>query len=145
CAWPAPPPGPGGTSPAGCSRTTPGPWWRRHAAGIGACSPGPAPTARPTGGGRRPARGPRPDPALDRAVKRGQHRWMLRTRLTEILDVEHPVMLAGMGGVSYHRLVAAVSEAGGFGCLGASIMGPDEMVEEIAAVRRLTAQPFGVD
>ena len=32
-------------------------------------------------------------------------------------------MLAGMGGVSYHRLVAAVSEAGGFGCLGASTMG----------------------
>ena len=38
-------------------------------------------------------------------------------------------MLAGMGGVSYHRLVAAVSEAGGFGCLGASTMGDDEMVE----------------
>ena len=44
-------------------------------------------------------------------------------------------MLAGMGGVSYHRLVAAVSEAGGFGCLGASTMGDDEMVDEIAAVR----------
>ena len=31
---------------------------------------------------------------------------MLRTRLTETLQIEHPVMLAGMGGVSYHRLVA---------------------------------------
>ena len=41
----------------------------------------------------------------------------MRTRLTALLDVEHPVMLAGMGGVSYHRLVAAVSEAGGFGTL----------------------------
>ena len=38
----------------------------------------------------------------------------MRTRLTDVLEVEHPVMLAGMGGVSYHRLVAAVSEAGGF-------------------------------
>ncbi|MCU1356611.1 MAG: 2-nitropropane dioxygenase-like enzyme [Acidimicrobiales bacterium] len=69
----------------------------------------------------------------------------MRTRLTEILDVEHPVMLAGMGGVSYHRLVAAVSEAGGFGCMGASTMGNEQMVEEIAAVRTLTQKPFGVD
>jgi enoyl-[acyl-carrier protein] reductase II len=69
----------------------------------------------------------------------------MRTRLTELLGVEHPVMLAGMGGVSYAPLVAAVSEAGGFGCLGASTMGPERMVEEIAAVRQLTDRPFGVD
>jgi enoyl-[acyl-carrier protein] reductase II len=69
----------------------------------------------------------------------------MRTRLTELLDVEHPVMLAGMGGVSYHRLVAAVSEAGGFGCMGASTMQHQEMVDEIAWVRQLTAKPFGVD
>jgi enoyl-[acyl-carrier protein] reductase II len=69
----------------------------------------------------------------------------MRTRLTEILDIEHPVMLAGMGGVSYHRLVAAVSEAGGFGCLGASAMGDEKMREEIAAVRAATSKPFGVD
>jgi enoyl-[acyl-carrier protein] reductase II len=69
----------------------------------------------------------------------------MRTRLTEILDIEHPVMLAGMGGVSYHRLAAAVSEAGGFGCLGASTMGHDEMKSEIAKVRELTDKPFGVD
>jgi enoyl-[acyl-carrier protein] reductase II len=70
---------------------------------------------------------------------------MLRTRLTDILEIERPVMLAGMGGVSYHQLVAAVSEAGGFGCLGASTMGPGEMTREIAAVRGLTGKPFGVD
>jgi enoyl-[acyl-carrier protein] reductase II len=69
----------------------------------------------------------------------------MQTRLTEILDIEHPVMLAGMGGVSYHQLAAAVSEAGGFGCLGASTMGDETMVEEIAAVRSLTDRPFGVD
>ena len=51
----------------------------------------------------------------------------MKTRLTEMLGVEHPVMLAGMGGVSYAPLVTAVSEAGGFGCLGASTMGPDRM------------------
>lgn len=70
---------------------------------------------------------------------------MLSTRLTDALEIEHPVMLAGMGGVSYHRLVAAVSEAGGFGCLGASTMSHDQMKDEIAAVREATGRPFGVD
>lgn len=69
----------------------------------------------------------------------------MQTRLTEILGVEHPVMLAGMGGVSYSALVSAVSEAGGFGCLGASTMSGARMVEEIAAVRAATDRPFGVD
>ena len=69
----------------------------------------------------------------------------MQTRLTQVLGIEHPVMLAGMGGVSYHRLVAAVSDAGGFGCLGASTMSVDRMVEEMRAVRQLTAKPFGVD
>ena len=69
----------------------------------------------------------------------------MRTRLTDLLGVEHPVMLAGMGGVSYAGLAAAVSSAGGFGCLGASTMGDDKMVEEMAAVRAVTDKPFGVD
>ncbi len=69
----------------------------------------------------------------------------MRTRLTELLGIEHPVMLAGMGGVSYSALAAAVSAAGGFGCLGASTMGDEKMAEEIAAVRRATDKPFGVD
>jgi enoyl-[acyl-carrier protein] reductase II len=54
-------------------------------------------------------------------------------------------MLAGMGGVSYAPLVAAVSEAGGFGCLGASTMSTERMVVEMADVRRATDHPFGVD
>jgi enoyl-[acyl-carrier protein] reductase II len=65
--------------------------------------------------------------------------------LTEALQIEHPVMLAGMGGVSYHRLVAAVSEAGGFGCLGASTMSHEQMLEEMDLVRAATSKPFGVD
>ena len=69
----------------------------------------------------------------------------VRTRLTRLLGIEHPVMLAGMGGVSYHRLVAAVSEAGGFGCLGAATLSTDQMVEEMRAVRAATGKPFGVD
>jgi len=69
----------------------------------------------------------------------------MRTRLTDMLGIEHPVMLAGMGGVSYHRLVAAVSAAGGIGTLGAATMGSDEMVAEMERVRALTDKPFGVD
>ena len=69
----------------------------------------------------------------------------MRTRLTELLDIEAPVMLAGMGGVSYHRLVAAVSEAGGIGTFGASTMRGGELEQEIAALKALTDRPFGVD
>ena len=69
----------------------------------------------------------------------------MQTRLTELLQIEHPVMLAGMGGVSYHALVAAVSEAGGIGTLGAAPMTVDEMVWEMQRVREQTAKPYGVD
>ena len=69
----------------------------------------------------------------------------VKTRLTDILEVEHPVMLAGMGGVSYSALVAAVSEAGGFGCMGASTMSMERMEAEMTAVRSATDKPFGVD
>ena len=69
----------------------------------------------------------------------------MKTRLTDMLGITHPVMLAGMGGVSYAPLVTAVSEAGGFGCLGASTMSVEQMVAEIAEVRGATDKPFGVD
>jgi enoyl-[acyl-carrier protein] reductase II len=70
----------------------------------------------------------------------------MQTRLTELLGIEHPVMLAGMGGVSYSALAAAVSEAGGIGCLGASTMiMSGQMEAEIARTRELTDRPFGVD
>ncbi len=69
----------------------------------------------------------------------------MRTRLTDILEIDHPVMLAGMGGVSYSVLAAAVSEAGGFGCLGASTMSDDVLDAEMADVRARTDKPYGVD
>lgn len=70
---------------------------------------------------------------------------MITTRLTELLGVDHPVMLAGMSGVSYSRLTAAVSEAGGYGCLGATTIPAEEMIAEMRATRALTDRPFGVD
>lgn len=69
----------------------------------------------------------------------------MKTRLTELLNIEHPIMLAGMGGVAYSELTAAVSNAGGYGCLGASTMTSDQLASEIAATKRLTDKPFGVD
>jgi len=69
----------------------------------------------------------------------------MQTRLTELLGIEHPVMLAGMGGVSYHQLAAAVSEAGGIGTLGAATMDPVTMDAEMAALRAATDRPWGVD
>ncbi len=69
----------------------------------------------------------------------------MKTRLTELLRIEHPVMLAGMGGVSYSALAAAVSNAGGYGCLGASTMSSAQLAQEIAATKSLTTKPFGVD
>lgn len=70
---------------------------------------------------------------------------LMRTRLTDLLDIEHPIMLAGMGGISYSELVAAVSEAGGIGTFGAAPMRPGQLDAEIARVKTLTSKPFGVD
>ncbi len=70
---------------------------------------------------------------------------MITTRLTEMLQCDHPVMLAGMGGVSYSDLVVAVSEAGGFGTMGAAPMSLERMTAEIADVSSRTSNPFGVD
>ena len=69
----------------------------------------------------------------------------LHTPLCDLLEVEHPIMLAGMGGVSYAELAAAVSNAGGYGVLGMAGRGPDFIREEMRKVRALTKRPFGVD
>ena len=69
----------------------------------------------------------------------------LRTPLCDLLGVEHPIMLAGMGGVSYAELCAAVSNAGGYGVLGMAGTCPDFIREQMRRVRQLTDKPFGVD
>ncbi len=70
---------------------------------------------------------------------------MLRTRICELLGIEHPIVLGGMGTGTSPALVAAVSEAGGLGVLGATQHGPAEMAREAAAVRALTGKPFGLN
>jgi enoyl-[acyl-carrier protein] reductase II len=62
-----------------------------------------------------------------------------------MLGIEHPILLAGMGGVSYAELCAAVSNAGGYGVLGMAGLGPEDIATQMARVRKLTDRPFGVD
>ena len=69
----------------------------------------------------------------------------LHTKLCDLLGVEHPIMLAGMGGVSYAELVAAVSNAGGYGVLGMAGRTPEFIRDEMRKVKSLTDKPFGVD
>lgn len=69
----------------------------------------------------------------------------LRTPICDMLGVEHPILLAGMGGVSYAEVCAAVSEAGGFGSLGMAGVGPEGIRRQMRRVRELTDKPFGVD
>lgn len=69
----------------------------------------------------------------------------LRTPICDMLGVEHPILLAGMGGVSYAEVCAAVSEAGGFGSLGMAGVGPEGIRRQMRRVRELTTKPFGVD
>lgn len=70
---------------------------------------------------------------------------MIRTPLCDMLGVKYPVMLAGMGGVSYAEVTAAVSAAGGFGTLGMAGAKPDFVAAQMRKVRELTDKPFGVD
>ena len=69
----------------------------------------------------------------------------LRTRLTEQYGLDVPVVSAGMAFVARAPLAAAVSQAGGLGTVGASMMTPELLDSEIAAVRGVTDRPFGVN
>jgi NAD(P)H-dependent flavin oxidoreductase YrpB (nitropropane dioxygenase family) len=69
----------------------------------------------------------------------------LKSPICELLGIDVPIVLAGMGGASGPELAAAVSNAGGLGVLGAAACGPDELREWIARTRKLTDKPFGVD
>jgi enoyl-[acyl-carrier protein] reductase II len=69
----------------------------------------------------------------------------IHTPICDLLGIDYPILLAGMGGVSYAELCAAVSNAGAFGTLGMAGRSHGEIREEIRKVRDLTDKPFGVD
>lgn len=69
----------------------------------------------------------------------------IATPLTKMLGCRHPIISAGMGGPARSELAAAVSAAGGFGLLGMVRESPELIGREIAAVKRRTDRPFGVN
>jgi NAD(P)H-dependent flavin oxidoreductase YrpB (nitropropane dioxygenase family) len=70
----------------------------------------------------------------------------LRTRVTELLGIDAPIVLGGMGsGATGHALVAAVSAAGGLGTLSATFLEPAAQREEVEAIRAQTDRPFGLN
>ncbi len=69
----------------------------------------------------------------------------MKTKITELLGIKYPIIQSAMNYVAYPSLVAAVSNAGGLGILGAASMNPDDLRENIRQVRELTDKPFGVN
>ena len=70
---------------------------------------------------------------------------MIHTRICDLLGIVHPVVLGGMGTATTAPLVAAVSNAGGFGTLGTSAFNAATLDTEIASLRERTEKPFGVN
>ena len=69
----------------------------------------------------------------------------MKTRITEILGIEYPIIQGGMAWVAEHRLAAAVSNAGGLGIIGAASAPPEIVRAEIRKCKELTDKPFGVN
>jgi NAD(P)H-dependent flavin oxidoreductase YrpB (nitropropane dioxygenase family) len=76
---------------------------------------------------------------------------VIKTRLTELLGIRHPIVLGGMSGATSAELVAAVSNAGGFGVYGASPTGTTAAVQQdetravVDHIHSLTSAPFGLN
>ncbi|MCC2601024.1 NAD(P)H-dependent flavin oxidoreductase [Sphingopyxis yananensis] len=69
-----------------------------------------------------------------------------KTRITEMLEIEHPIVQGGMQSVGYAELASAVSNAGGLGILTALTQpSPQALREEIERCRAMTDKPFGVN
>ena len=69
----------------------------------------------------------------------------LKTRLTELLGCEYPVIQTAMGWVADPKLVASTCNAGGFGFLAGATIPPEEMEAAIIETKKLTDKPFGVN
>lgn len=69
----------------------------------------------------------------------------LRTPLTELLGIEHPIIQGGMAWTATSELVSAVSNAGGLGIIGAGHMPTELLREQIVQTKALTDKPFGVN
>ncbi|KQY02496.1 2-nitropropane dioxygenase [Mycobacterium sp. Root135] len=69
----------------------------------------------------------------------------LKTPLTDLIGIEHPVVQTGMGWVAGARLVAATSNAGGLGILASATMTLEELATAVTKVKAATDKPFGIN
>ena len=70
----------------------------------------------------------------------------MKTRITELLGIEHPIIQGGMHYVGFAELAAAVSNAGGLGIItGLTQRTPEALAAEIRRCREMTDKPFGVN
>nr|WP_314289942.1 nitronate monooxygenase [uncultured Capnocytophaga sp.] len=69
----------------------------------------------------------------------------MKTRITELFNIQYPIIQGGMIWASGWRLASAVSNAGGLGLLGAGSMHPETLVEHIRKCKAATDKPFGVN
>jgi nitronate monooxygenase len=70
----------------------------------------------------------------------------MKTRITELFGIEHPIIQGGMHMVGYAEMASAVSNAGGLGIITGLTQGtPENLAKEIARCREMTDKPFGVN
>ena len=69
----------------------------------------------------------------------------MKTRVTELLGIEYPIIQGGMAWVADHHIAAAVSEAGGLGLIAAANAPAEWVREQIREAKKLTDKPFGVN
>ena len=70
---------------------------------------------------------------------------MIRTPVCDLLQIDHPIALGGMGSVYAPELVAAVSGAGGLGAMGCHYLTPEQVRAGTAAIRERTNRPFALN
>jgi hypothetical protein len=70
---------------------------------------------------------------------------MIRTSICDLLEIDHPIALGGMGSASSPAMTAAVSRAGGLGAMGCHYLSPEQIRERTAATRKETNKPFGLN
>ncbi len=75
----------------------------------------------------------------------GRMRGSMKTRITELLGIQYPIIQGGMAWVAEYHLAAAVSEAGGIGLIGAGGAPASFVREQIRKTKELTQKPFGVN
>ena len=70
----------------------------------------------------------------------------MKTRITELFGIQHPILQGGMHFVGLAELASAVSNAGGLGMItGLTLRTPELLAQEIARCRAMTDKPFGVN